>query len=187
MHIGFWIQAETTAQRITAAHTESLPGRSVPVFPHECNQQLSSKSKPRKLQQRRMRKDGLPETQLLWGKKNSRTGRTEDARWCWSHVLLLAVRVIHWTPCPLSEGGNNKQEHLAFPSMKRPKPTVLLCSLSCCRNQLQTALGRKQKDWNLTKMNFYFHCCEKGEGDSDSCLFACNCYCRHDCVTGTVI
>lgn len=96
--------------------------------------------------------------------------------------------LIHWTPCPLSGGGNNEQEHLAFQSMKRPKPTILLCSLSCCRNQLQTALRRKEKKWNLTKMNFSFHCCGKGgEGDSDSSRFACNCYCRHDYVTGTVI
>lgn len=50
----------------------------------------------------------------------------------------------------------------AFQSMKRPKPTVLLYSLSCCRNQLQAALGREEKEWYLTKMNFYFHCYEKG-------------------------
>lgn len=77
MHSGIWIQAETAAQRIIAAHTGSFPGRAVSVLPHGCNQQQSSKSKPRKLKQQRMRTGGLPETK---GNKTSRTGRTEDAR-----------------------------------------------------------------------------------------------------------
>lgn len=119
MHAGLWTQGKTTAVMIVAAHAESFSVRAASVLSRECDQWQSRNSKDQETQTAKDEestvclKPSCCEVRKMV--RLGERGRREDAMWCWSHAMLLALRVIRWAPRPLSEVGSNKQRTSGIP------------------------------------------------------------------------